>query len=589
MSESLFRIILWACALLATSQVACGRRCLSGRTLQNGVCVAMGTDAQSGMSDAAVEHAPNADAAASRTDEDDSSMSTAGAGMGGAPATGASNQDMSQPSTPASMSTMSVSTAGSGAGMLGSSGTGSSSNLPGSNQMPICGNGQVEAGERCDGQCPTSASCVASAMCFRSAVSGDAANCTALCEQVAITECAANDGCCPDGCNANTDSDCSASCGNGTLEEGETCDPQSSCETSCNDDNVCTKDQMSGSVAQCNVACLNSPITSPMSGDGCCPEGANAKNDNDCEPKCGNGVTEPGETCDGNCMPSCDDRDACTMDVVEGDESTCDLSCGAHLAIGTSGAQKDGCCPRGASLAMDADCPAPSGWTAVTKDGCVIGGTVLRVGPSYTCGDCTCSPPPTASCRGSVRINQNTQSEPKSVTASSCQSGSFAGRGSPDIDVYVSLSFEAITSQGSSGQGCVPMGGELRTSWDSTATFCPARDVSTSSCLMRSGDQSCPTGYAKTTWYTDIAAGTASCKCVGCGVESGGGCERYAFSQSGCGGAIQYKSAGSSADRGMLSTTSVWFESEARCAADARLETSPGTVKGANPYTVCCP
>ena len=41
--------------------------------------------------------------------------------------------------------------------------------------------------------------------------------------------CVNNDGCCPAGCNANTDNDCKAVCNNGVIEPGETCDPLSSC------------------------------------------------------------------------------------------------------------------------------------------------------------------------------------------------------------------------------------------------------------------------------------------------------------------------------------------------------------------------
>lgn len=39
-----------------------------------------------------------------------------------------------------------------------------------------------------------------------------------------ITGCANDDGCCPAGCNANNDDDCSSICGNGIVEEGEQCD-----------------------------------------------------------------------------------------------------------------------------------------------------------------------------------------------------------------------------------------------------------------------------------------------------------------------------------------------------------------------------
>jgi cysteine-rich repeat protein len=48
----------------------------------------------------------------------------------------------------------------------------------------------------------------------------------------------------------------------------------------------------------------------PKNGDGCCPAGANANNDNDCQPVCGNKVVEGTEQCDdGNTDPN----DGCDM------------------------------------------------------------------------------------------------------------------------------------------------------------------------------------------------------------------------------------------------------------------------------------
>jgi hypothetical protein len=44
-----------------------------------------------------------------------------------------------------------------------------------------------------------------------------------------VAACEDSDGCCPLGCNAYSDADCSPDCGNGVIEEGETCDPPESC------------------------------------------------------------------------------------------------------------------------------------------------------------------------------------------------------------------------------------------------------------------------------------------------------------------------------------------------------------------------
>jgi len=42
---------------------------------------------------------------------------------------------------------------------------------------------------------------------------------------------------------------------------------------------------------------------------------------------CGNGRMDPGETCDGNCPRSCDDRNGCTEDVLMGDPDECTAEC----------------------------------------------------------------------------------------------------------------------------------------------------------------------------------------------------------------------------------------------------------------------
>lgn len=100
------------------------------------------------------------------------------------------------------------------------------------------------------------------------------------------------DRCCPNGANKNTDTDCAAECGNMVEEPGEMCDPCPACV----DTNPCTREVESGS--GCNMRCEHVPITTPSSGDMCCPQGANANNDTDCDPRCGNGEVERGEQCD---------------------------------------------------------------------------------------------------------------------------------------------------------------------------------------------------------------------------------------------------------------------------------------------------
>jgi hypothetical protein len=74
-----------------------------------------------------------------------------------------------------------------------------------------CGNGVLEAGELCDGNCPTAC---ASSGCAKLILGGSAATCNAICvESGAVTACVPRDGCCPVGCNGGSDSDCAQICG----------------------------------------------------------------------------------------------------------------------------------------------------------------------------------------------------------------------------------------------------------------------------------------------------------------------------------------------------------------------------------------
>jgi hypothetical protein len=72
-------------------------------------------------------------------------------------------------------------------------------------------------------------------------------------------------------------------CGDGNIEGDETCDPPSSCPTSCDDEDLCTEDQLSGRAADCDAVCTYTPITSCNSDDGCCPDDCDWTNDDDCE------------------------------------------------------------------------------------------------------------------------------------------------------------------------------------------------------------------------------------------------------------------------------------------------------------------
>jgi cysteine-rich repeat protein len=174
---------------------------------------------------------------------------------------------------------------------------------------PVCDNGVLEAGETCEPMASCPASCNDGDSCTSDTLTGAAATCDAACPFTIITACTAGDGCCPAGC-IGVDADCSALCGNGALDPGETCDPVSSCPTSCFDVDPCTSDALSGNAMACSSSCPFTPVTMPFSGDMCCPPGANANNDGDCLPVCGNGIVEMGEGCDDGNVVSGDGCDA---------------------------------------------------------------------------------------------------------------------------------------------------------------------------------------------------------------------------------------------------------------------------------------
>ncbi|HEY4178094.1 MAG TPA: DUF4215 domain-containing protein [Kofleriaceae bacterium] len=190
-----------------------------------------------------------------------------------------------------------------------------------------CGNSIVEAGEVCDtgiasgaGACPTT--CDDGMSCTTNNLM-NMGTCQAACVFTPITTNTPGDGCCRSGATAAQDSDC-AGCGNGVVEAGlgETCDTgiangAGSCPTTCaSDGNACTNDIVVNT-GTCQAACTHQPITAAANGDGCCPTGANANTDTDCQPVCGNTVKEGTEQCDDGNMNNTDAcSNTCTTNVV---------------------------------------------------------------------------------------------------------------------------------------------------------------------------------------------------------------------------------------------------------------------------------
>ncbi len=141
-----------------------------------------------------------------------------------------------------------------------------------------CGNGVLDSGETCDGRCP--GTCADNNACTLDSMVGSASTCDAVCWHQVIASCENDDGCCPADCRPEADNDCVDTCGNGTLDLGETCEDD--CPTTCDDDLACTVDTMTGSSDNCNVECSNVAVTRCQSGDGCCAPGCDAPSDLDC-------------------------------------------------------------------------------------------------------------------------------------------------------------------------------------------------------------------------------------------------------------------------------------------------------------------
>jgi hypothetical protein len=103
---------------------------------------------------------------------------------------------------------------------------------------PNCGNGKLDPGEACDpkiasgaGACDTTCPDDGDPCTTAALVVADP--CNPHCNTTPITAPKDGDQCCAPGANATTDSDCSATCGNGTVEAGEDCDETSAICKNC--------------------------------------------------------------------------------------------------------------------------------------------------------------------------------------------------------------------------------------------------------------------------------------------------------------------------------------------------------------------
>ncbi len=251
---------------------------------------------------------------------------------------------------------------------------------------PTCGNAIVDPGETCDlaimrgvaGACPITSDCTPGAACATSLLVS-AGTCSAVCVRYPIVAQSGkdSDGCCPPGATNAVDEDCATACGNGLIEASERCDvgipplAPGACPTSCDDLDPCTTD--SSSAVGCQVFCQHFAIKSPVSGDGCCPDGATRATDTDCAPRCHNGVIEPGETCEDRtpCPTSCPpppplraDLAGCLSVDLVGDPNACTSRCVVREETECKPAS-DQCCPSGCKAENDPDCSPGCGNTAL--------------------------------------------------------------------------------------------------------------------------------------------------------------------------------------------------------------------------------
>ena len=106
------------------------------------------------------------------------------------------------------------------------------------------------------------------------------------CSSSIVNACGAIDGCCPAVCSVDNDNDC-AGCGNGRVENGETCDGDCESLTDACFENAlaCQRPMIEGSADSCDVACRYEEITACGLEDGCCPAGCDFTQDFDCEPE----------------------------------------------------------------------------------------------------------------------------------------------------------------------------------------------------------------------------------------------------------------------------------------------------------------
>jgi cysteine-rich repeat protein len=197
-------------------------------------------------------------------------------------------------------------------------------------------------------------------------------------------------------------------CGDGKVNGSERCDTaitagkRGACPESCEaSKDACEPMRLVGH--ECDARCEPLKITARMNGDQCCPNGANAANDSDCAPVCGNGVTEAGETCDPpDSCPKCAESSACVRVSASGTAEECNRVC-QTITISAC-ADRDGCCPSGCTPQTDSDCSPRCGDGVVDR----AAGETCEPSSSTPCPqDCRDDDPCTQDMRSGSDMNCN--------------------------------------------------------------------------------------------------------------------------------------------------------------------------------------
>lgn len=159
------------------------------------------------------------------------------------------------------------------------------SDLPDLTPSLSCGNGELDEGELCDGDCPPDAlACDDGDLCTQDVFVGSPDTCDARCEAVPIVACESGDGCCAPGCLATQDTDCERGPGESCLTPDD-CGPSSLCLAS------------TGGYCVTETGCM--PGESCDAGQGTCIDVGN--NETGCVPGCETDAdcrVDEGYTCD---------------------------------------------------------------------------------------------------------------------------------------------------------------------------------------------------------------------------------------------------------------------------------------------------